>query len=165
MEFTSYQLDQFISLLMVLGWHFYSNFHRTFCKQTEETLIRHHNLQHLIWVCTVCLCPTICTLGFCGLSESESLYCPDASHKISVQSDTGSGDVIGRISSWLQYTVLEWKSDCSGTSHQVLAQSDIWFWWRCCLKNFKMAAIVSILNNEKKYFLAFLNLHVALCLT
>ena len=28
------------------------------CKQTVETLIRHQILWHLIWVCTICLCPT-----------------------------------------------------------------------------------------------------------
>ena len=44
-------------------FHFYSNFNGTFCKQTVETLIRCHVLRHLIWVYTVCLCPTKWTLG------------------------------------------------------------------------------------------------------
>ena len=48
----SYPLDQSISVLRVVGWYFsfYSNFNRTFCKQTVETLIRR---RVLIWVCTV----------------------------------------------------------------------------------------------------------------
>ena len=33
--------------------HLYSNFNRSFCKQIVETLIRHHILLCLIWVCTV----------------------------------------------------------------------------------------------------------------
>ena len=37
--------------------HFYSNFNRTFCNQLVETLIRHHGLRHLIWVCTVAYVP------------------------------------------------------------------------------------------------------------
>ena len=39
----SYQLNQSISVLRVVGWyffHFYSNFKRIFCKQIVETLIR-----------------------------------------------------------------------------------------------------------------------------
>ena len=35
-----------------------SNFNRKFCKQTVENLIRRHVLWRLIWICTVCLCPT-----------------------------------------------------------------------------------------------------------
>ena len=42
----------------VVFFHFYSNFNRTFCKQTVETPIRRHIVQHQIWVCAVCLCPT-----------------------------------------------------------------------------------------------------------
>ena len=60
-----YQLDQSISILRVVLWyffHFYSNFNRTFCKQTVETLIRCHILRHLIWVSTVCQCPSKRTL-------------------------------------------------------------------------------------------------------
>ena len=46
--------------LGVLGGilHFDSNFNRTFCEQTVETLIRRRILRRLIWVCAVCLCPT-----------------------------------------------------------------------------------------------------------
>ena len=36
-------------------FHFYSNFERTFCKQTVETVIRCHLLWCLVWVCTICL--------------------------------------------------------------------------------------------------------------
>ena len=38
--------------------HFYSNFNRTFFKQTAQTLIRRRILRSLMWVCAVCLCPT-----------------------------------------------------------------------------------------------------------
>ena len=34
----------------------------------------------------------------------------------------------------------------SDASHQVSAQSDLWFGRRCRLKNFKMAAMVAILD-------------------
>ena len=50
-------------------FHFYSNFERKFCKQTVETLIRHHvRLRRLIWVCTICLCPRKRTLCIYGLN-------------------------------------------------------------------------------------------------
>ena len=42
---------------------FYLKFNRLFCKQTVETLIRCGVLLHLIWVCTVLLCPTKRTLA------------------------------------------------------------------------------------------------------
>ena len=48
-------------------FHFYSNFNRIFCKQKLETLIRQYFLRRLIWVCTVCPCPTKRTLGLYGL--------------------------------------------------------------------------------------------------
>ena len=48
-------------------FHFDSNFDRLFCKQTVETLIRSRRLRRLIWVCTVCRCPTKRTLGLYGL--------------------------------------------------------------------------------------------------
>ena len=40
MEFPGYQLEQSISILRGVGLIFYSNFDRTFCEQTVETLIR-----------------------------------------------------------------------------------------------------------------------------
>ena len=57
-------------ILGVLGviFPFYSNFGTIFCKQTVETLIRRRVLRRLIWVCTVCLCPTKRTLGLYGIS-------------------------------------------------------------------------------------------------
>ena len=59
MEFPPHQLDQSIFILRIVGWYFScSNFHIATCKPTVETLIRHHVLWHLIWVCTVCLCFT-----------------------------------------------------------------------------------------------------------
>ena len=65
-----YQLDQSISVLRGVRWYFfrfYSNFNRKLCKQTVETLIRRRILWRLIWVCTICLCPTKRTLGIYGL--------------------------------------------------------------------------------------------------
>ena len=52
-----------MSLFQILGvlggiFHSYSNFNRTFCELTVETLIRRRVLRRLIWVCAVCLCPT-----------------------------------------------------------------------------------------------------------
>ena len=68
MEFLTHQLDQPIFILRVVGWHFsfYSNFDK-FGKQTVGTLISSHILWHLIWVCTVCLCPAKRTLNLYGL--------------------------------------------------------------------------------------------------
>ena len=37
-------------------------------------------------------------------------------------------------------------------AHQVLAQSDLWFGSRCCLKNFKMAAVAALLDIRKEQF-------------
>ena len=47
---------------------FIQNFNRTFCKQAVKTLIRRHVVWRLIWVFTVCLCPTKRTLGLYGLT-------------------------------------------------------------------------------------------------
>ena len=52
-------------------FQFYSNFHRIFCNQTVETLIRPRILWHLIWVCTVCLCPIKRTLGLYWLNAND----------------------------------------------------------------------------------------------
>ena len=56
----SIQLDHSISVLRLLSKIFplCSNFNKTFWKQTVQTLVRHHILQHLIWVCSLFLCPT-----------------------------------------------------------------------------------------------------------
>ena len=65
----SYLLDQSISILRIVGWYvfyFYSNLYRLFCKQIVEILIRRHVLWRLIWVCTVCLCPTNRMQGLYG---------------------------------------------------------------------------------------------------
>ena len=85
-----YQLDQFISVLRVvmLGGilHLNSNSDRTFCKQTVETLIRRRVLRRLIWVCTVCLCPTKRTLVLYGVNSIghflEILYLPILRHLV-----------------------------------------------------------------------------------
>ena len=54
---------------------------------------------------------------------------------------------------WWPYWISEWndfsnsKSLChTYASHQVPAQSDLWFGRRCHLKNFKMATVVAILD-------------------
>ena len=63
------------------------------------------------------------------------------------------GDVIWRISRWLpwwpswiwernDFSKFEFLCHCDA-SHQVSAQSDLGFRRRCCLKNFKMAALVA----------------------
>ena len=39
-----------------------------------EALIRRRVLRRLIWVCTVCLCPTKRTLGIYGLVETPFLF-------------------------------------------------------------------------------------------
>ena len=75
-----YHLEQSIYVLRdvsLLGGIFYSSFNRKLCRQTVETLIRCHILWRLIWVCTICLCPTKRTLGIYGLKMQ--LFC--LSHK------------------------------------------------------------------------------------
>ena len=73
-----YQLEQYIFVSIDVGWYFlfYSNFNRTFCKQTVETLIRRRVLWRLVLICIVCLHPTKRALGFYG-SKEES--CADSS--------------------------------------------------------------------------------------
>ena len=72
-----YQLDQSIFFLRVVGWYysFYSNLNRTSYKQTVESLIRRHILRRLIWVYTVCLCPTKRMLGLYGLMGNFPFFC------------------------------------------------------------------------------------------
>ena len=50
-------------------WYFplYSNLNITLFKQTVETLTRRHILRRLVWVHTVCVCPTKRTLVLYGL--------------------------------------------------------------------------------------------------
>ena len=78
-----YQLEQSIFVSIDVGWYFsfYSNFNRTFCKQTVETMIRRRILWHLVWNCIVCLRPTKRTLGFYGSIES----CADSSESTLVK--------------------------------------------------------------------------------
>ena len=40
----------------------------------------------------------------------------------------------------------------SDASHQVSAQSDLWFVRRCCLNNLKMAAVAAILDIGTELF-------------
>ena len=57
-----YHFDQLISILMVVGWYFFiliqilMEYYVTNSKDTD--------LQRLIWVCIVCLCPTKRTVAF-----------------------------------------------------------------------------------------------------
>ena len=51
------------------NFRFYSKFERQFCRQTVETLIRRSVLLRLIWVCTICTCPTKRTLGLYGFEH------------------------------------------------------------------------------------------------
>ena len=65
-------------------FHFYSNFNRTFCKQTVETLIRHSVMRRLMWVCIVCLCPTKRTLArliwvYDNTTILQAFFSPDES--------------------------------------------------------------------------------------
>ena len=70
-----YQLDQFISALRLncyfVFFIFIKKSNRTFCNQTVETLIRRRRTRRLIWVFTVCLCPTKSTLSLNGLSQYQ----------------------------------------------------------------------------------------------
>ena len=60
-------------LVGIFHFHFYSNFKRTFCKQTVDSLTSCCVLWRLIWVCIGCICPTKRTLGLYGLSSFVSL--------------------------------------------------------------------------------------------
>ena len=66
------------------------------------------------------------------------------------------GDVIWRISRWLpseQNNFSNSESLChSNASHQVSAQSNLWFGRRCCLKKFKMASMAAILDIKMEPF-------------
>ena len=55
-------------------FHFNSNFKRNFCKQTVENLVRRSVLLHLIWFCTVCLCPIKRTLSHARLNWVKEAY-------------------------------------------------------------------------------------------
>ena len=71
------QLKQSISVLRDVRciFHLYSNFNTKLCKQTVETMIRHHvRLRRLIWVCTICLCPRKRMLGIYGLKCNYFAY-------------------------------------------------------------------------------------------
>ena len=61
--------------LRLVFFIFYSNINRMFGKQTVEILVRYRVLWRLIWVCTVCLCPTKRTLGLqpCNYHVSNSI--------------------------------------------------------------------------------------------
>ena len=73
--FHSYTLGE--SFCHWRDFQFCSVFNWNFCKQTVKTLIRCHIMWHLIWVCTVCLCPTKVTPGLLGLkSENSTFFMP-----------------------------------------------------------------------------------------
>ena len=56
------------------NFQFYSKFERKSYKQTVETLIRRSVLLRMIWVCTICTCPTKRTLGLYGLNIYSCMY-------------------------------------------------------------------------------------------
>ena len=72
------------------------------------------------------------------------------------------GDIVWRISSWLPWwpSWISEQNDFSNSeslchcdaSYQVSAQSDFWFGRRCHLKNFKRAAMSTILDIGKEWF-------------
>ena len=66
-----YQWKEPISNFRGVGWYFSFSptLYRTSCKQTVKTMIRRPILRHLIWVCTVCLCPIKRTPGLYGLKQ------------------------------------------------------------------------------------------------
>ena len=69
MEFPT--IINWTSLFPLVGgviFHFYSNFNRTFYKQTVNSGDPDQT-PHLIWVCTVCICPTKRSPGLYGLSS------------------------------------------------------------------------------------------------
>ena len=78
-----YQLEQSIFVSIDVGWYFsfYSNFSRTFCKKTVETLIRRRILWRLVLICIVYLRPTRRALGSYGSKES----CADSSESTLVK--------------------------------------------------------------------------------
>ena len=92
-----YQLEQSIFVSIDVGWYFsfYSNFNRTFYKQTVETLIRRRVLWRLVLVCIVCLRPTKRALGFYGSKES----CADSS-----ESTLSNCHLVGHHMSLVNYT-------------------------------------------------------------
>ena len=60
------------------SFHFSSNCDRTFCKQTVETLIRRRIVRRLVWVSTICTCPTKRTLDLNWLMfecSPASIFC------------------------------------------------------------------------------------------
>ena len=72
-------LINWVNLFIILGllggiFHFYSNFKRNFCQQTVENVIWCHILGRLIWVSTVCLCPTKMMLGLYGLKDVYAMF-------------------------------------------------------------------------------------------
>ena len=83
-------------------FHFYSSFNRKLCKQTVETLIRGRILWRLIWVCTICLCPTKRTPGiyglkmqlFCYLIRVPDIWEVDCGNYLPSESALGTSDFI-----------------------------------------------------------------------
>ena len=53
-----------------LKYFFVQNLKITFSKRTVETLIRRHILRRLVWVRSVCLCPTNRMPGIYGLTPT-----------------------------------------------------------------------------------------------
>ena len=95
-----------------------------------------------------------------NFSNSESLCHCDASHEVLAQSHLRFGRCrlnFKMATTWVPSWGLAWILErnnfsnseslcCSEASHKVSAQSDLWLGRRCCLKDFRMAAVVAILN-------------------
>ena len=92
-----------------------------------------------------------------------NLCLSNVSHQVSTKSDKGlGGDIIWRISRcppwWLSWILKQNDFNNSESlghtdaSHQISAQSDLWFWRGCHRKNFKMAAMMAILDIGMKQF-------------
>ena len=71
-----YQVDLSISVLRNVECFFrlYSNFDRTFCKQTVGNLIKRRVLRRQIWFSTLCRYPIKRTPGLKGLNMGWPIY-------------------------------------------------------------------------------------------
>ena len=98
----------------------------------------------------------ILDIGQNDFSNSNSPSGPNASHQVWTLSDLGFRSRFSRWPPWPSWIAERndfsySESLCSSdASHQVLVQSDLQFGRRCCLKNFKMATMATILDFRKE---------------
>ena len=64
----------FSTFLLAGSLHFSSDFDRTACTQTVETLIRRCVLWRLVWVSSVSQCPTKRTLGLSNPFKPKRMF-------------------------------------------------------------------------------------------